>query len=290
MNRDKIRSIIYIVIAATLLSTGGIILKFVDLPAMTIAGSRAFFSAGVVWLFVRKPKFTFSKAQVSGAICYSMMVIGFVAANKLTTAANAIILQFTAPIWVAMLGVWILKERIRWFDIVAIFSVALGMVLFFIDDVSGGNWVGNLVAIGSGVALAGVTISLRFQKDEKPVETTLLGHMMTALIGIPFILGVQFTTGDLIGIFVLGVFQLGIAYIFYSLAVKHLTALEAILIMFLEPILNPIWVFLIAGERPGALSLLGGAIVLLTVIIRSVVANRFQSIEMNKSVNHQIEG
>ncbi|WP_422485339.1 DMT family transporter [Gudongella sp. DL1XJH-153] len=290
MNKDRLRSIIYIVIAATLLSTGGIIIKFIDLPAMTIAGGRAIFSTVVVWLYVKKPKFTFSKAQISGALCYSAMIIGFVIANKLTTAANAIILQFTAPIWVAILSVWVLKERIRWYDTAAIFSVAIGMVLFFMDDVSGGNWTGNMVAIGSGIALAGVTISLRFQKDEKPVETTLLGHMITAVIGIPFLIGLSFTTGDLIGLFVLGTFQVGIAYIFYSLAVKHLTALEAILIMFLEPILNPIWVFLIAGERPGPISLVGGAIVLGTVIARSLLANRMNQIEANKYVNHQIEG
>ncbi|WP_409226789.1 DMT family transporter [Gudongella sp. SC589] len=289
MNGDRLRAITYIVIAATLLSTGGIIIKFIDLPPMTIAGGRAIFSAAVVWLYVRKPKFTFSKAQVSGALCYSTMITAFVIANKLTTAANAIILQFTAPIWVAILSVWILKERIRWYDIAAIFSVAIGMVLFFLDDVSGGNWAGNMVAIGSGVALAGVTISLRFQKDEKPVETTLLGHLITAVVGIPFLIGLSYTTGDIVGLFVLGTFQVGIAYIFYSLAVKHLTALEAILIMFLEPILNPIWVFLIVGERPGPVSLLGGAIVLGTVIARSLLANKMNQIEVRKSVNHQIE-
>lgn len=279
MNKDRLKAILYIVIAATLLSTGGIIIKFIDLPPMTIAGGRAIFSAAVVWLYVRKPKFTFSKAQVSGALCYSTMITAFVIANKLTTAANAIILQFTAPIWVAILSVWILKERIRWFDIVAIFSVAVGMVLFFLDDMSGGNWAGNMVAIGSGIALAGVTISLRFQKDEKPVETTLLGHLITAVIGIPFLIGISYSTGDLVGLFVLGTFQVGIAYIFYSLAVKHLTALESILIMFLEPILNPIWVFLIAGETPGPISLVGGVIVLGTVIARSLLANKINQVK-----------
>ncbi len=279
MNKDRLKAILYIVIAATLLSTGGIIIKFIDLPPMTIAGGRAIFSAAVVWLYVRKPNFTFSKAQVSGALCYSTMITAFVIANKLTTAANAIILQFTAPIWVAILSVWILKERIRWYDIVAIFSVAVGMVLFFLDDMSGGNWAGNMVAIGSGIALAGVTISLRFQKDEKPVETTLLGHLITAVIGIPFLIGISYSTGDLVGLFVLGTFQVGIAYIFYSLAVKHLTALESILIMFLEPILNPIWVFLIAGERPGPISLVGGVIVLGTVIARSLLANRINQVK-----------
>ena len=276
MRKDKIKAIFFILFAAALLSTGGLLLKLVDLPPMTIAGSRAIISTIVVWLYVKKPKFTFSTAQVSGALCYSLMVIGFIVANKWTSAANAIVLQFSAPIWVAILGVWILKEKIRWYDIVAILFVAIGMLLFFIDDVDGGNLAGNIVAVLSGVALAGVTISLRFQKDESPVETTLLGHILTAIIGFPFIFGVVFTSMDLVGIFLLGVFQLGIAYILYSVAIKHLSALEAILFMFLEPILNPIWVFLVVGEKPSLLSITGGIIVLITIVIRSVIANKYE--------------
>lgn len=284
MKNDKIKAIFYILMAATLLSTGGLILKYINVPPLAIASTRGMFSAAVVWLYVRKPKFTFSKAQVSGAICYSGMVIGFIIANKLTTAANSIILQFTAPIWVAILGLWILKEKIHWYDIIAILSVGVGMVLFFIDDVEAGNMLGNLIAVLSGVFLAGVTISLRFQKDESPVETTLLGHLLTVGIGLPFIFGVSFSLQDVIGIFILGVFQLGLAYIFYSKAVKYLTALETILIMFLEPILNPLWVFIVVGERPSSLALVGGMVVLITVLIRSIVANRVYINNKNRSL------
>ncbi len=283
MKKEKLKAIFFILLAAALLSTGGLLLKLVDLPPMTIAGSRAIISTMVVWLYVKKPKFTFSKAQLSGALCYSLMVIGFIVANKLTSAANAIVLQFSAPIWVAIMGVFILKEKIKWYDVLAIVFVAIGMLLFFVDDVGGGNFAGNIVAVLSGVALAGVTISLRFQKDESPVETTLLGHIFTALVGFPFIFGVVFTPLDLLGIFLLGAFQLGIAYILYSVAIKHLNALEAILFMFLEPILNPIWVFLAIGERPSNLSLIGGAIVLLTIIIRSIISNK-EEVKANKKL------
>ena len=169
-----------------------------------------------------------------------------------------------------------MKEKIKWFDLIAILFVAMGMLLFFIDDVDGGNLAGNIVAVLSGVALAGVTISLRFQKNESPVETTLLGHILTAIIGFPFIFGVAFTLMDIIGILLLGVFQLGIAYIFYSIAIKYLTALEAILFMFLEPILNPIWVFIVVGERPSLLSITGGVIVLITIILRSIISNKYE--------------
>jgi len=288
MSSKKRKAILQIIIAAILLSTGGIILKFINMPSMAIAGSRAVFSAAVVWLYVRKPKFTFSKAQISGAICYSSMVILFIVANKLTTAANAIILQFTAPIWVAILGAFILKERPRWYDIMAILFTGAGMLLFFLDDMGGGSAAGNMVAVISGVALAGVTISLRLQKDGSPVETTLLGHFITIVIGIPFLFGASFSLQNIIGIFLLGTFQLGLAYISYSLAIRHLTAMETILIMVLEPILNPIWVFLNNGEKPGFISLIGGIIVVGAIVWRGVISSRNYQIEENKSVKHQI--
>lgn len=288
MTAEKRRAILQIIIAAILLSTGGIILKFIDMPSMAIAGSRAIFSAAVVWLYVRKPRFTFSKAQVSGAICYSSMVILFIVANKLTTAANAVILQFTAPIWVAILGALILKERTRWYDYAAIVLTGIGMTLFFLDDMGGGSSSGNMIAVLSGVALAGVTISLRFQKDGSPVETTLLGHLITIAIGMPFVFGASLDLQNFIGIFLLGAFQLGLAYIFYSLAIRHLTAMETILIMILEPILNPVWVFLYNGERPGLLSMVGGILVIATIVWRGLISSRFPQIEKVESVNHRI--
>ncbi|MCK9443102.1 MAG: DMT family transporter [Tissierellaceae bacterium] len=277
--KERIKAIVYTIIAATLLSTGGILLKFIDMNPMAIASSRGIFSVAIVWAYLKKPKFTFSKPQVVGAISYAGMVTGFILANKLTTAANAVVLQFTAPIWVAILGAWILKERIRWYDGISIVIVSLGMILFFIDDMGGGSLEGNIVAILSGVALAGSTIGMRMQKDGSPVETTLLGHFITVLIGLPFLFQASFTIQNIFGIFLLGVFQLGISYILYALAIKHLTALESILIMFLEPILNPIWVVIFYGEKPSVYSLIGGLIVIVTLALRSVIANKQITVE-----------
>ncbi len=268
------KSVIYIILSAILLSTGGVLLKFVDLAPMEIAGTRAIVSSIVVFTYVRKPKFTFSKAQITGAISYSMMVIGFIAANKLTTAANAIVLQYTSPIWVAILSYFILKEKIHYYDVMSILFIIVGMALVFIDDVGGGSLQGNIIAIISGIFLAIVTISLRFQKDESPVETTLLGHLLTAFIGLFFLSGVHFTLADLIGILLLGTFQLGISYILYSEAIKYVNAIEASVLMFIEPILNPVWVYLAFGEKPGSLALIGCVIVLLTILFRSILASR----------------
>lgn len=287
IDKVRLKAIIYIVIAAILLSTGGIILKYVDMNPVAIASLRGLISAVVVWLYLKKPNFTFSMPQVIGAFSYAMMVTAFTVANKLTTATNAVVLQFTAPIWIVMLGVWFLKEKAYWYDILAIAIVSLGMILFFIDDVGGGTLIGNIVAILSGLALAGTTIGMRLQKEESPVETTLLGHLITVIIGFPFIFGAEFTTTNVIGIFLLGTFQLGIAYILYATAVKYLTALEVILIMFLEPILNPIWVMLIHGETPTKFSLIGGTIVILTVAIRSIiVSTRTKYIDENTQLRN----
>lgn len=289
MDKGRIKAILYIVLAATLLSTGGVILKFVDMNPMAIASSRGIISAIVVWLYLKKPNFTFSKPQVIGAFSYAMMVTGFIVANKLTTATNAVVLQFTAPIWIVILGVWILKEKASWYDIVSIFIVSAGMILFFIDDVGGGTLAGNIVAIFSGLALAGSTIGMRMQKEGSPVETTLLGHIITVIIGLPFLFSVNFTITNIIGILLLGIFQLGIAYILYATAVKYLTALEVILIMFLEPILNPIWVMLIHGETPSKFSLIGGTIIIVTVALRSILVSKKSKIIENNFDIEELE-
>jgi drug/metabolite transporter (DMT)-like permease len=289
MDKGRIKAILYIVIAATLLSTGGVILKFVDMNPMAIASSRGIISAIVVWLYLKKPNFTFSKPQIIGAFSYAMMVTGFIVANKLTTATNAVVLQFTAPIWIVILGVWILKEKASWYDIVSIFIVSAGMILFFIDDVGGGTLAGNIVAIFSGLALAGSTIGMRMQKEGSPVETTLLGHIITVIIGLPFLFSVNFTITNIIGILLLGIFQLGIAYILYATAVKYLTALEVILIMFLEPILNPIWVMLIHGETPSKFSLIGGTIIIVTVALRSILVSKKSKIIENNFDIEELE-
>jgi len=271
---QRTKAIIYTIISAALLSSGGILLKFIDMHPMAIASSRGMIATLIVWIYLRKPNFTFSKAQVIGGISYSLMVTTFILANKLTTAANAIVLQYTAPIWVAILGAWILKEKIKIYDYFSIVFVSLGMVLFFLEDMGGGSLAGNTVAILSGVVLAASTIAMRLQKDGSPVETTLLGHMITIFIGLPFVFNANFTLQNIIGLILLGVFQIGISYILYALAIKHLKALESMLIMFLEPILNPIWVAIFYGEKPSLYSLIGGIIILITLAIRSILASK----------------
>lgn len=259
------KAILYLVLTAVMWSLGGILIKLVNSNALAIAGTRSAIASLIIWIYVKKPKFTWSAAQIGAALAYTGTVIFFVAANKLTTAANAILLQYTAPVYVAILGAWLLKEKVKPYDWAAILLTLGGMVLFFIDGLNTSGFMGNICALLSGVCFASFAVFMRMQKNGSPVESVLLGNLLTALIGLPFLPGAMPDAKGWIGLILLGVVQLGVSYILYSEAVKHLTALETILISVLEPVLNPVWVFLTIGEVPGTMAFIGGAVVLVVI-------------------------
>jgi drug/metabolite transporter (DMT)-like permease len=270
----KFRAVLFLVVAAVLWSSGGLLIKLVAWNPLAIAGTRSAIAALVMLAFRRKMHFNLGPAQLGGAACYAATVILFVIANKWTTAANAILLQYTAPVYVALLSTWFLKERISRSDLIAVFTALGGMILFFLDDLSSGGLWGNAIAILSGVAFAGTALCLRKQKEGSPLESLFIGNIIAFLIGLPFILRSSPTAAGWLGLVLLGVFQLGFSYILYAEAIKHVTALEATLVPVIEPILNPIWVFMLLKERPGAWAVLGGVIVLLSVTLRCLPAFR----------------
>lgn len=261
----KPTAIVFIVITALLWSFGGLLIKLVDSNAIAIAGGRSAIAAIMLLLYVRKPRFTWSFPQIGAALSYTATVILFVVANKLTTAANAILLQYTAPIYVALLGAWFLKEKTRLYDWIAIILTFGGMALFFLDQLGAGELLGNICSLLSGVTFAFFAVFMRMQKDASPIESVILGNALTALIGLPFLFSDLPGPKGWLSLILLGVFQLGLSYIFYTKAVNRLTALELILIPVLEPILSPVWALLI-GEIPGRFAIAGG-IVVLTVIV-----------------------
>ena len=268
--KNRYKGILYVIVASLLWSTGGILIKLIDGNPIGIAGSRSLIAFLIMLIYIKKPKITGSKPQILGASAYALTVICFVIANKMTTSANAILLQFTAPIFVVLLGFFLLKEKIHNYDIISIIAVFLGMTLFFVKDVNPGNMIGNIVAIFSGFLLAGTTVSLRMQKDGSAVETTLLGNLFAFIVSIPFLFQINFDSKSILAIILLGVFQLGISYILYAKSLKYITAIEAILITAIEPLLNPVWVFLFDGENPGMYPVIGGIIVLISVIARNI--------------------
>ena len=258
---------------ALLWSFGGLLVKLVSLNPMAIAGIRSVIAALLLVAFIGKPKFTWSFPQIGGALMYVLNVLLFVSATKITTAANAILLQYTAPVYIAIFGSWILKEKIKPSDIIIIISVMGGMTLFFMDKFSSGQFLGNLLALLNGVIFAFVFIFMKMQKNESTLETILLGNIVLAIVGIPFYFEKVPDIKSIEGLLMLGIFQLGLSFILYSIAIKRITALEAVLILCIEPILNPVWVFLVLGEFPGTWALAGGLIVFVTVTLRSILLN-----------------
>ena len=247
------------------------LIKSVDWPSMAKAGARSAIAAAIMWAWIGRPKFTWSRMQIGAALAYFGTVSLFVIANDRTTAANAIFLQYTAPIYVALLGGWFLGEKTRRIDWLCIGLALFGVVLFFRDDFDARGLFGIIVALASGVSFAAMVMLLRRQKDASPETSLLLGNLLTAAVGLPFGWGHHLSGNEWAILGVLGAVQLGIPYILYSVAIKRVTALEAILIPMLEPILNPIWVALTRGEVPGAWSLVGGGLVLGAVLIRGLV-------------------
>jgi len=271
LNKERYKSILFLVVSAVLWSSGGILIKLVNWNPIAIAGMRSAIAAAIMLIVIKKPRFSWSFAQVGGAVCYAATLGTFVSATKMTTAANAILLQYTAPIYVALFGAWLLGEKTTKLDWVVILAVMGGMVLFFMDRVSGGNFMGNILAILSGVFYAGMALLMRKQKDESPLVSMFLGNIIIAVFSIPFMIGPMPDAKSWIGLLILGVVQIGIPYILFSIAIKNVTALEAMLIPVIEPILNPIWVFLVMGEVPGKWAFVGGLIVITFVTGRCVI-------------------
>jgi len=266
--KENSHAVLLMVAAAILWSLGGVLIKSINAHPMAIAGVRSAIAAIVILALLRKPKFTFSFSQIAAALTYSATVFLFVGANKTTTAANAILLQFTSPVYVAILGSWLLKEKTKASDWIIIALVFGGMALFFVDKLSPEGMFGNILAILGGISFALFTIFMRKQKKGSSAESILMGNILTAAIGIPFLLKSSPNTTGWLLLLLSGVVQLGIPYILFSIAIKHITALEAILTSAIEPILNPIWVLFLLGEVPGKWAIVGGIIVLGAIISR----------------------
>ena len=271
-NAEHARAVGLMAAAALCWSLGGLLIKSVDWPPLAVAGGRGFIAAAFLAVFAPRFRFTWSAAQIGGAMAYAATTILFVTATKLTTAANAILLQYTAPVWIALLGAWFLGERATRADWLTIAIVFGGMSLFFCDDLQLAGFAGNLIALASGVAFASMTLLLRKQKDTSAEESIFLGNLLAGVVGLPFMFSAQAlpSVRGWIALALLGIVQLGISYLLYARAIRHITALEAVLIPVIEPILNPIWVLLALGERPGPLALLGGVIVLAAVTTRTL--------------------
>lgn len=276
---ERRKAVWLLVLTVVLWSTSGLLVKLLGWHPLAISGTRSAIAAVVIWSAIRRPRLTGSVPQIGGALAYLAAQSLFVVSTSLTSAANAIFLQYTAPVYVAIFGAWYLHERAKAVDWWTMGLIFVGMALFFGDDLTTAGYWGNLLAILNGICFAWLILFLRKEKDGSPETTALLGNGLAALVGIPFV-ATSWQAGTLPSaqgwalLLFLGVFQLGVPYLLYSRAIRGLRAVEAVLIQTLEPILNPLWVLWVIGETPGPWALAGGAVVLGAVTLRGLAAAR----------------
>lgn len=254
---------------------GGVLIKSVDWNPLAIAGSRSAVASLYLLLALGLPRVRFTWPVAGAALCYAGTMLTFVPATRLTTAANAILLQYMAPVHVAVLAPRFLGEPTTRRDWLALGAALLGMTFFFWGEVSSQGRLGNALALASSFFFAGTAMCMRKIKDGQGPQAILLGNVITALFCLPAYFHGPFPGGaSLCWIMLLGVVQTGVPYQLYALAIRQVRAMEAILVPMIEPVLNPVWVFLIIGERPSAKALVGGAVVLGAATIQGLMAIR----------------
>lgn len=278
---QKNTGIIQMLVCACLWSIAGIFIKQIPWNGFVIAGWRSLIAACTVALYmlISKQPFRFNKSVLISGLFEGFLFIAFVTSNKLTTSANAIVLQFTCPIFLMVYSAVIYKKKFRPMDIAVALVTLLGIALCFADQMEGGHLLGNIVAVGSGALMAAMYLIIGNAKPEDKMSGMLAGHILASLIGLPFMLFTENTvTGiSVISIIVLGVFQLGIPYILYVLSTRTCPPLACSLIAAAEPLLNPVWVAIFDGEIPGPLAFAGGLVVIAAVTIWCVLDVKMQS-------------
>lgn len=251
--------------AALLWSMGGIFIKLVPWNPLAITGARGLLGGLIVFAYLRikKIKLTVNKDTIKIAVALACVCATFVIANKLTTAANAIVIQYCAPVYVLLYVAFVQKKKLKPLDIAVVPITILGVALCFISQIGKGTLAGDLVAVVSGMFFAAMFITSEGVSDETRFNGIMQGQLLTALIGLPVLFATRpaFTTQAVVGILVLGIFQIGIAYVLYGVALKSAPILTCTLLAVIEPLLNPLWVYLFNGENPGIWSLVGGVIV-----------------------------
>jgi DME family drug/metabolite transporter len=254
-----------------LFSTGGAAIKATAVTPWQVASFRSAIAAVVVALLVPEARRGWNRGVLAAGCAYAATLICFVLATKMTTAANAIFLQSAAPLYVMLLSPWLLRERIRLADVVFGAVVALGLTLFFIGRepalVTAPQPVrGNIFGVLSGVAWAFTILGLRWlgRKGTAAAQSMVVaGNLIAALAALPMALPIAaITIRDVAVLLYLGVVQIGLAYFCLTRAIPQVPAFEAATLLLIEPALNPVWAWLVHGERPSTLALAGGALIL----------------------------
>lgn len=262
---------IEMLVCATLWSIAGILMKLLPWAGFTVAGMRGLV-AGItiaVYMAIKRYRFIINKKTLLAGIISALLYTCFAVSNKMTTAANAIVLQFTSPVFILVFSSLLFKTKFKRADILVVLFTLIGITLTFMDKLEGGYIAGNFVAIAAGMFMAGMYICVGELETEQRYSGIVLGQFFTFLIGLPSILTSkpEFTLTATASILTLGVFQLGISYILYIKSSKYCPPLACCLLGAVEPLLNPVWVMIFDGETPGILAFIGGITVIISVTI-----------------------
>lgn len=266
------KGIAAIIIAALLWSTGGLFIKLISLDAYQLSFYRSIFSALTFLVLFRKKALIFNFSVFINSVFYAGILILFVVATKLTTAANAIFLQYTAPIYVLIFEPLILKTPLRKINVISVIIAFAGMTLFFVGEISPSHYEGNLVALLSGICFAAFLIGIRKSDESYRVPAIFWGNILIPVLCFNFVYPeFKIEINDLLMTAYLGIFQIGFAYAVFTYSIKRIEGIEAALIAMIEPVMNPIWVYIGYGEKPSNFAILGGLLILATISIRTII-------------------
>ncbi len=269
------RGVVLVAGAALLWSTGGIGIKAIPDPALKVAFYRSAIAAAALWLFFRPRVWKWSPAFGTALVSYAGCLTSFVVATKWTTAANAIFLQYSGVVWVLLFSPLVLREPSYARDAIAIAAAFAGIGLFFLGQFDTQGRAGDLMGLLSGVFFAALFLSLRRERGLAAEAAVTYGNVLAAALLLPFVASDLSLSGKSAAVLLfLGIFQIAGAYALFVAGLKHVTATEASLIGMLEPVANPIWVFLFLGERPAATAVAGGLVVLAAITWRTRAAGR----------------
>ncbi len=268
------KGILAVFLTAILWSSGGLFIKLISLDSMELSFFRCAIAAVVFALMFRKRILKLNSLALLNSFAYAAVLILFVIATKTTTAANAIFLQSTAPIYVLIFEPLLTKTKWERINIITIVVCFLGMILFFMGDLTPGDIKGNIAALLAGVAFAAFFLGMKKNEPQYGESSIFYGNVLVALICIPFITDMNsISVQDFAMVSFLGVFQIAFAYALFSYGLKRIIAVEASIISMFEPVLNPIWVFIGYGEVPSFYAIIGGIIIMTAITVRTLISN-----------------
>lgn len=274
---ERTAAVLALVLVGVLWSTAGVLIKAVPWPPLAIWSARSGIAALLLIAVVRPSWRGISRHELGAGLTLAATTALFVAANKYTTAANAILIQYSSPAWVALLGAWLLRERASRADWLTIAAALVGVVLFFVDRLTFAHTFGNLLAVATGVCFAGHAVLVRKLAllGQSALRAIILGHLLAALLGAPALVAAPgLALEGVAAVLALGLLQQALPGLAYAWAMRRVTAMEGMLLPTIEPILSPVWVWLMFGEQPGRWALLGGVVVVGAVTARATLAIR----------------